>query len=108
MNGIARLWNSTKELHERFGVYPPLTIRVIRVFLEETREVVQAALLEDGDSLACEIADNIVTALALGIARGVALEQIEAAIERVAAKNDAKTHETHQLNAAGKIARKAS
>lgn len=106
MNVLRRVWSSTQSLHERFGVFPPKTVQVIPVFLEECRELVQAALLENEQQVAREAADVIVTVLGMCMARGVTLEAVEAAMWETAVKNDGKTRATHSINSNGKIARK--
>jgi len=79
---------------------------MLRVLTEEYYETVEAALTDDVEELAEEGADLIVTLMGTLMARGVDLESLEAAMRRVAAKNDAKTHTTHHVNSAGKIARR--
>lgn len=102
---LAAVWQSTAALYERFGLKPTVN-NTTMVFSEETAELLHAALLESPANTALEAADVIVTALGVCMARGVALEEVAAAIQATVAKNDAKTHETHKVNEAGKIARR--
>lgn len=176
MNTLKTLWDSTENLHRRFGVYPPAREQVVRVMFEELSEVVEAASGGVKPDTAAEVADLRVTVMGYCMAAGVPFEmfehalaatQISAGLEQmtvdialewtarrvvklvashhheerliwiaahaalvvlcteivlkllgispemmnaamlaVAAKNDAKTHETHAVNAAGKIARR--
>lgn len=98
---------STLALYARFGVQPQLG-PATRVFEEEVAEFIEAANDPDDsrDHVAEEAADVIVTVVGLCQAAGVPPEQIIAQIGAVIAKNDAKTHETHTVNANGKIARR--
>lgn len=121
---IKQLWRSTRELHKRFNVYPPKANDVRKVFLEETRELVDAsreidAILKLPDELrqvddlviprqhfAEELADVIVTMLALADAYGVSRPELRRGAQTVACKNDGKIPGiTHEVNRAGKIAR---
>lgn len=79
---------------------------MLRVFTEEYYETVEAALTGSNSELTEEGADLIVTLMGVLMSRGIPIEDLEAAMEKVAAKNDAKTHETHAINRSGKIARK--
>lgn len=120
MNALKLLDASTAALYERFDLdadsTPPEKRR--KFLMEEVGELVVASALlevpicfggeappvEDWD-VANEAADVIVTVLGLCQSHGITLAEIEAACERVAAKNDAKTPETHAL-VNGKISRK--
>ena len=105
-NALEHLWNATESLHKRFGVFPPDTSEALRVLNEEAFEVIEAALTGDEQELADEAADLIVTLMGVLMARDVELNHLEDAMRRVAAKNNAKTHETHHINQNGKIARR--
>ncbi len=105
-NVLEHLWNTTEALHKRFGVFPPDTNEALRVLNEEAYEVIEAALTGDEQELADESADLIVTLMGVLMARGVALDDLKDAMRRVAAKNNAKTYETHHINKNGKIARR--
>ena len=108
------LVRSTDDLHERFGTRQTVD-EAVEIFEEETDELVAAALwtitggvhtqAERAAALA-EMVDVIVTVL--GIARAMRIKpgELADALLTVAKKNDAKTHDTYAINAAGKIARK--
>ena len=103
---LGRLIDSTLAFYERFGVEPQ-PIPAEAVFREEVAELIEAA--QDGTNkthIAEEAADVIVTVVGLCTAVGVPPEKIIEQIHAVAAKNDAKTHETHAVNENGKIARR--
>lgn len=104
---LTAVWQSTAALYERFGLKPNVQ-NTTEVFSEETAELLHAAMLESPVNTALEAADVIVTALGICMARGVTLDEVVAAIRATVAKNDDKTHETHAVNEAGKIARKAT
>lgn len=106
MDSLKHLWDSSEAFYKRFDSYPPSTTGMLRVLHEEAYEVIEAALTDDPGVLADEAADLIVTIMGTLMARGVPLAELEAAMERIAAKNDAKTHETHHVNDVGKIARR--
>lgn len=102
------LWQSTENFFKRFGVEPTLNEQH-RVFLEETKEFKHALFIgTTGDhDAAHELADVLVTAMKLLMLSGYTLEEFEQAIADVAAKNDAKTFETHYIRESdGKIARR--
>lgn len=102
-----RLWLSTRGLHDRFGITPEIDSQAALI-REEAEEVIAAARDEGADELAAEIADCIVVLMGMGMARGIALDRLQDAMNAVIAKNDAKTHETHYVNpATHKITRKA-
>ncbi|MEM6284229.1 MAG: MazG nucleotide pyrophosphohydrolase domain-containing protein [Chloroflexota bacterium] len=100
------LIRSTLAFYERFGVTPKLEAATL-VFSEEVDEFIEAAHdAESIDHIAEEAADVLVTVIGLcdaaGVSQDVLIEQIYAVIR----KNDAKTWDTHEINAEGKIARK--
>lgn len=103
---LRHLWESSAEFYQRFNCYPPETHALLRVMNEEYFELIEAAFAGDNHALADEAADLIVTIMGTLMSCGVSLDGLEAAIERVAAKNDAKTHETHFIDQNGKIARR--
>lgn len=105
MNLLNKLWMSTVSLYFRFHVTPTVE-NTSMVFREEARELLLAQAGEPDENVAEECADVLVTALGVLLSRGIALAELERAIMRVVAKNDAKTHETHFVNADGKIARR--
>lgn len=78
----------------------------IPIFDEECLELAEAVLMESDENVAAEAADVFVTAIGMLSARGISYELLEQALEKVRAKNDAKTPETHMINhATGKIIR---
>lgn len=111
---LKALWNSTRELHERF--YPdqdvPFEARH-RVYMEETGEYLLAATSYhqsdfnvDGLDVVKECADVIVTAMGLLMGLDIPYGDLKFAIELTVQKNDAKTLETHHVRPNGKIARR--
>lgn len=118
-NVLALLWDSTDELHHRFDKFPPKSRETLLVFVEEARELVEATqfyerfgeLVPGTDRsithVCLEAADVLVTVFATLSALGISREQFMAAAQSVAAKNDAKTHDTHFVNPdTGKITRR--
>jgi NTP pyrophosphatase (non-canonical NTP hydrolase) len=102
------LIHSTLAFYARFNVQPQLDTAT-RVFQEEVGEFIEAA--HDGDDLthtAEEAADVIVTVIGLCAAAGVSPDKLIEQMYAVCAKNDAKTPATHEVNANGKISRKAA
>lgn len=118
---IKKLWHSTAQLHARFDI-KPLPAPVRRVFQEEAREVLEAAKVIDAvlksetrtiddlvaprEHLAEEVIDTLVTLCALCQAYGITRRQLSHAASQVIKKNAAKTLDTHEINRAGKIARR--
>lgn len=104
---LKALFDSTRDLHERFGVQPS-TPTQIPVFLEEVREFLQEVLREDfqPDNFAQEAVDIFVTVFGFFLERGVSYEELVKQIQTVIDKNNSKTHETHHVNENGKIARR--
>lgn len=101
---LSELWDSTLNLYDRFEISPTV-YDVIPLVEEESVEAINAALSGTDSELAAEIADVIVVALGLALARGLSYDDIHAGVKTVIAKNNAKTHATHKVNEAGKIAR---
>lgn len=106
MNLLNELWDSTANLYTRFDVTPTVENTSL-VFREEARELLLAQASEPDENVAEECADVLVTALGVLMSRGITLGELDRAIMKVVAKNDAKTHATHHLNTDGKIARRA-
>lgn len=109
---LAHLWQSTADLFLRFFGRPPQTSAQLRVVHEEVYELTEAALgssdnIYRAEWIASEAADVIVTVLGVCQSCGVTYAELADAIERVATKNDGKTGVTHEVNSAGKIARRA-
>ena len=118
---IARLWQSTVNLHSRFfPVNPPSFQARYDVFVEESNEFKTAVSEEyeffpaserplvSSHNAVHELADTIVTGMGLLQCLGYAPDDLERAIEDVIRKNDAKTLDTHHVNEWGKIARKVA
>lgn len=114
---LIRLWMSSAQFLERFNQYPPNREAQRRVFNEEAYEflsksvscqLMDALKLDEKQELVSEAADVIVTVMTTLMAHGVQYKELEVAIEKIAQKNDSKTHESHEVNSAGKIARKKS
>jgi NTP pyrophosphatase (non-canonical NTP hydrolase) len=107
------LVRSTADLHERFGTRQTVDEALI-IFREECGELTDAALLLDATrdiyginhDIEREAVDVIVTVLGVLHVFGISTGELADALLAVAKKNDAKTHLTHEVNAAGKIARK--
>lgn len=121
---IKQLWRSTRDLHKRFNLFPPNPVAVRKVFQEECRELLEAAdklkaiialpdeqrtlddLIVPRQRFAEEFADVLVTMLALADSYGVSKQTLKRAATAVVCKNDAKTDASHEVNRAGKIARR--
>lgn len=107
-DSLYELLRSTRALHERFGV--PFQVDVAeRLCAEEFRELIRASVLCETTGefwhLSEEAVDLFVVVLGLLQAHNIPNSHLEEAIENVIAKNDAKTHDTHELRD-GKITRK--
>lgn len=102
---IFEVWDSTAKLFERFDKrqWPK---EALAVFQEEVREFHHAVLIDELRDTVDEAVDVLVTICAALQSRGIAYEDFAAGIDRVIAKNDAKTHETHYVDGAGKIRRR--
>lgn len=108
---LSALLDSTRALHERFGV--PFRVDIAeRLVAEEFRELMRESVLCDADwydgdksPLSCEAVDLFVVTLGLLQAHGVSDDDLAEAIAAVIAKNDAKTTATHEL-VNGKITRR--
>lgn len=100
------LAKSTLAFYARFDVQPQLDPATL-VLQEEVDELIEAA--HDGEGVqrvAEEAADVLVTVIGLCDAAGVSVDDLVTQMYAVIDKNDAKTHKTHAVNAAGKIARR--
>ena len=105
-DALRDLAQSTADFYARFGVHPQVN-DAIKNFEEEVRELIEAAREgTDGDHIAEESADVLVTAIGVCFASGLDVERIIEQVYAVVAKNDAKTHETH-VHLDGKIRRRA-
>lgn len=107
MNDTLRdLIQSTADFYARFDYRPPFEA-VLRVFQEEVGELIEAVESgQDKDHMAEEAADVFVTAIGLCLTAGVEPEAIIRQTRMVIDKNNAKTHDTHHIDANGKIARR--
>lgn len=106
-DALRDLARSTQAFYARFGVTPELQ-NCITNFNEEVFELVQAAMSADSAAhTAEEAADVFVTAIGVCLASGISVEELVDAVYKVAAKNDAKTHETHVFRD-GKIRRRVN
>lgn len=111
-DALSHLWHSSADLYQRFGMATPNTSAQLRVVHEECYELTQAAHEYEfakgmGDRVTEEAADVIVTVMGVLMSCGVTYHELASAINRVAAKNDAKTHETHYVSeVTGKITRR--
>jgi NTP pyrophosphatase (non-canonical NTP hydrolase) len=94
--------------HERFGLAGPSTqeelLNRIPIQDEEVREFQDALLHEGPERVASEATD--VLFVAIGTMLRLDPSMVDAAIDEVIAKNDAKTDDTHHINTAGKIVRR--
>lgn len=106
---LKALWESTANLHKRFFPDSPPTFEArFRVFYEEIAELNLALMDISGNEpdVAKEAADVFVTTIGLLQWYGIPLDVLQDAIQFVAKKNDAKTLDTHEIRADGKIARR--
>ena len=113
---LSALLESTRALHERFGVLFRVDVSE-RLVAEEFRELIRASALVDylsiadvdkrreQEDLAGEAVDLFVVTLGLLQAHGVTDDDLAQAMADVIAKNDAKTSATHVL-VNGKITRR--
>lgn len=122
MNAFQTLWQSTHNFLTRFDAHRTSPMDRQRHFMEEVTEFLQASTTlwatqkaegeshfhgycEMKDNVLEEAADVIVTTQNVCMSHGISPEELETAMMKVAAKNDAKTTETHhKVN--GKITRR--
>lgn len=103
LNALIR---STLEFYDRFGVEFDVA-DALQNFHEEVGELTEAAQAgENTTHIAEEAADVFVTAIGVCQAAGVDMDQLIAQVYAVAAKNNAKTHDTH-VYVNGKITRRS-
>ena len=106
---IAGLAASVQAFHERFGIVGPPTqeelLSRIPIQDEEVRELHHAILHETPDRVASEATD--VLFVAIGTLLRLDPDLAAAALAEVIGKNNAKTRETHHINAAGKVTQRA-
>jgi N-glycosidase YbiA len=97
---------ATLGFYQRFG-WQPHVPDAIKVFQEEVNELIEAAQLgTDKRHIAEEAADVITTVIGICFASGVEGDLLIEQVRAVIAKNNAKTHDTHE-NKDGKIRRKS-
>ena len=105
---VADLARCVEAFHERFGLAGPSTqeelLSRIPIQEEEVRELQDALLHEGSKRVASEATDVLFVAIGTMLRLDPSL--VDAAIHEVIAKNDAKTEDTHHINAAGKIVRR--
>lgn len=94
---LKKLWNSSTSLLVRFELTSPPQV-AFRKFREECDEFESSVFDPDdtGDPLE-EAADVLVTVLNALYGLGYTYEQLESAIEKVCAKNDAKNWHSHTV-----------
>jgi len=106
---IAELTASVQEFHNRFGLVGAATqqelLSRIPIQDEEVIELHHAILNESPDRIANEAVD--VLYVAIGTLLRLDPELAASALTEVIQKNNAKTHDTHHINQAGKVVRKA-
>lgn len=106
---LKRLWDSTEALYERFELDAPIGDRRLKFFEEVDEFLWEVRAQSWGDAnymaIAEEATDVFVTTIGILQKCGIRLEDLIAQAEHVASKNDAKTHETHEIRD-GLIARK--
>jgi NTP pyrophosphatase (non-canonical NTP hydrolase) len=96
---------ATRTFYERFGYHATVDDSLAN-FNEEVFELIQATLSgSDKAHIAEEAADVMVTTLGVCMAAGISIDALIERIYFVAAKNDAKNHDTHILKD-GKIRRR--
>ena len=105
---IAAVAACVQRFHERFGQGDPASLDDlldrIPIQDEEVREREQALRDEGPERTASEAVD--VLFVAIGTILRLDPDLVVAAIAEVIDKNDAKTWDTHHINAAGKVVRK--
>ena len=106
---IADLTAAVQNFHQRFGLVGPSTteelLSRIPIQREELLELHQAILRETPERVASEAVD--VLYVAIGTLLRIDQDLVEAALAEVIEKNDAKTTQSHQINSAGKVVRRA-
>jgi phosphoribosyl-ATP pyrophosphohydrolase len=106
-NAFTALYKSTLLFHQRFAPpQKPELHAATRMLSEEFYETLEAALIGTDQELCEEGADLIVTLMGVMMSRGIELTDLQNSMFKIAAKNNTKTHLTHQRNENGKIARK--
>ena len=105
---IADLTTSVQAFHRRFGLVGTSTreelLSRIPIQEEEVRELHRAILGEAPEHVANEAVD--VLYVAIGTLLRLDLDLVAAALAEVIEKNNAKTADTHHVNAVGKVVRR--
>ena len=105
---IAELTASVQSFHQRFGLVGPSTqeelLSRIPIQEEEVCELHHAIMHETPEHIASEATDVLYVAIGTLLRLDPAL--VAAALAEVIEKNNAKTAETHHINAAGKVVRR--
>lgn len=102
---LRALWSSSEMLNRRFGINP-VNQDVLVIFSEEVREFVEAysnyriSNFEGyKKDIVEEFSDVLVTGFQVMRAAGITdVNEVIEGIAKVIAKNDAKTHETHEFD----------
>ncbi len=106
---IAELTASVQSFHHRFGLVGPSTkeelLSRIPIQGEEVRELQDAILHEAPERIASEATDVLYVAIGTMLRLDPGL--VTAALTEVIEKNNAKTLDTHHINSAGKVVRRA-
>lgn len=103
------LHKSSKDLHKRFGNYPPGFAGQTFAFEEEVKEFLHEVNNQSKDNkenLLEEALDVIVTISGILMAAGITIGEIQAGAEKVAEKNNKKTTTTHILDVSTKKIRR--
>ena len=114
---LQQLWFACQDLNARFGI-DPRQQESIGIFKEEVLEFIEAyngqwkghsiTGCQATEHIADELADVIVTAMQMAMARGLEFGDIGWGILRTIDKNNVKTSQTHELDpTTRKIRRKA-
>ena len=102
---VEDLVTSVEAFHERFGIVGPATNEELRsripIQVEEVQELHHALLHETPARFASEATD--VLFVAIGTLLRLDPDMAKAAMREVILKNNAKNHETHYINQAGKV-----
>lgn len=105
---IGQLTASVQAFHERFGLVGDITrqelLSRVPIQEEEVRELHHAILGEPPENIANEAVD--VLYVAIGTVLRLDPTLATRAVQEVIVKNNAKTWDTHFINAAGKVARR--
>ena len=105
---VTELTAAVQNFHQRFGLVGPSTteelLSRIPIQQEELLELHQALLHETPEHVASEAVD--VLYVAIGTLLRIDQVLVNTAIAEVIEKNNSKTTQSHQINAAGKVVRR--